>query len=273
MKKLLYANGDSFTFGMEILGDHSQIPENKNLSYPEELRKLLNIEFGRNEAYCGATNEFIFRKTIQNLLELESLGIDPKDVFVVIGWSSICRTEINAMSWIQNIVKDKMTLAELQQNNLGAKEFDNFGTFFISANAGIIVNWEGITRDNFVPSILEFLVEFMWRDDLEYEKWFVQQESLRGFLNNKGYDFLMLNSTQKFEYDKFNRWTKELMETFDTIKYIDPINFSMYDWVKENYPNEEMKFRHPSKKAHSKFAEYLYQYIIDNNIINGHEYV
>ena len=121
-----------------------------------------------------------------------------------------------------------------------------------------------------MPAVVEFLVNYIWRDDLEYEKWFVQQESLKNFLNNKGYDFLMLNTTQKFEIDNFNSWTKELMKTFDS-RYIDPINFSMYDWVKECYPQETMKYRHPTKKAHQKFAEYLYQYIVDNNIIRKNE--
>lgn len=43
MKKLLYANGDSFTFGMEILGDNDRKQENKNHAYPKILAKKLGI--------------------------------------------------------------------------------------------------------------------------------------------------------------------------------------------------------------------------------------
>jgi hypothetical protein len=270
MKKILYANGDSFTFGMEILGDHSQVIENNDLAYPAILNKLLNIEVNRNEAYCGATNEFIFRKTIQNLLEMEATGINPKDVFVVIGWTAICRTEINAVHLIENILQGEMTLQELKDISLLCPELRNFETFFIAAGSNITLEYKEKNRNDFVPAVVEFLVNYIWRDDLEYEKWFVQQESLKNFLNNKGYDFLMLNTTQKFEIDNFNSWTKELMKTFDS-RYIDPINFSMYDWVKECYPQETMKYRHPTKKAHQKFAEYLYQYIVDNNVIRKNE--
>jgi hypothetical protein len=271
MKKILYTNGDSFTFGMEILGDHSQIIENNEFAYPAELNKLLNIEINRNEAYCGATNEFIFRKTIQNLLEMENSGINPKDVFVVIGWTAICRAEINAINLIENIIQGEISLEELKKISPLCPELRNFETFFIASGANITLDWKEKNRKDFVPAILEFLVEYIWRDDLEYEKWFVQQESLKNFLNNKGYDFLMLNTTQKFELDKFNSWTKSLMNTLD-LRYIDPINFSMHDWVKEFYPGEIMKYRHPTKKAHQKFAEYLYQYIIKNNIIKNHKY-
>ena len=62
------------------------------------------------------------------------------------------------------------------------------------------------------------------------------------------------------------------MKNFNYSSYIDPINFSMFDWVNEFYPNEIMAASHPSKKAHQKFAEYLYQYIIDNGIIKSHSY-
>jgi hypothetical protein len=30
----LYANGDSFVYGMECLGDNSRLEENKKLSFP-----------------------------------------------------------------------------------------------------------------------------------------------------------------------------------------------------------------------------------------------
>jgi hypothetical protein len=272
MKKILYATGDSFTFGMEILGDNSQTTENKKFAYPAELSRLLNIESFRNEAYCGATNEFIFRKTIENLLEMEASGINPKDVFVVIGWTAICRAEINAVQMTENILQGKMSFEEFKKNSPFGEEFQNFETFFISANSIFVTNQKEKIQFNTAQPIIDFFTEYIWRNDLEYEKWFVQQESLKNLLNNKGYDFLMLNTTQKFELNNFNSWTKNLMTTLDS-RYIDPTNFSMHDWVKEFYPHETMKFKHPAKKAHQKFAEYIHQYIINNNIIKDHLYV
>ena len=275
MKKILYANGCSFTFGMEILGDDDDTLENKQFAYPAEIGKLLNINQIRNASYCGATNEFIFRKTIENLLEMEELGNNPRDTFVVIGWTSINRAELSGLDWTINAVRDKLLhnlklkeRRDIQKYEPNANEFSHFGTYFVSPNRGVAFKDSYFITDD----IIDFLVEYVWEDDLEYEKWFVQQEALQNFLNHRGYDFLMFNATGKFELDKFNPWTKNLMKNFNYSSYIDPINFSMFDWVNEFYPNEIMAASHPSKKAHQKFAEYLYQYINNNNILTNQKY-
>ena len=260
---------------MEILGDNDSTLENKQFAYSSELGKLLNISVVKNESYCGATNEFIFRKTIENLLEMESLGHNPRDIFVVIGWTSICRAELSGLDWTINAAKDRIKSSnilfserrDIQKYSHEINEFRNFGTYFVSPNRHIEVE-----DKDFVDDVIDFLVEFVWEDDLEYEKWFVQQEALKTFLNHKGYDFLMFNATGKFDLDEFNCWTKNLMKNFDYKNYIDPINFSMYDWVNEFYPNDLMESNHPNKKAHQKFTEYLYQYIITNNIITNRQY-
>ena len=275
MKKILYANGCSFTFGMEILGANNSTLENKQFAYPTELANLLKIDFVRNESYCGATNEFIFRKTIENLLEMESSGQDPREIFVVIGWTSICRAELSGIDWTINSAKDKLKSfgiileerRDIQKYMTGNDEFHNFGTYFVSPNRHV-----EFEKKDFVDDVIDFLVEHVWEDDLEYEKWFVQQEALKNFLNHRGYDFLMFNSTRKFNLDGFNAWTKNLMKTFDYRNYVDPINFSMYEWVNELYPDDIMEASHPNKKAHKKFAEYLYQYITKNSIITNQDY-
>ena len=206
---------------------------------------------------------------------MESLGHNPRDIFVVIGWTSICRAELSGLDWTINAAKDRIKSSnilfserrDIQKYSHEINEFRNFGTYFVSPNRHIEVE-----DKDFVDDVIDFLVEFVWEDDLEYEKWFVQQEALKTFLNHKGYDFLMFNATGKFDLDEFNCWTKNLMKNFDYKNYIDPINFSMYDWVNEFYPNDLMESNHPNKKAHQKFTEYLYQYIITNNIITNRQY-
>jgi hypothetical protein len=261
---------------MEILGDNDCTRENKQFAYTAELGKLLNVGSVRNEAYCGATNEFIFRKTIENLLEMEALGYNPKDTFVVIGWTSICRSELSGLDWTLNAAKDKLKLfninlsdkREMQNHMSGNNEFHHFGTYFVAPNRHV-----EFENKDFVDDVIDFLVEYVWRDDLEYEKWFVQQEALKNFLHHRGYDFLMFNATGKFDLDKFNVWTKNLMKNFDYKNYIDPMNFSMFDWVNEFYPNHLMEASHPNKNAHQKFAEFLAQHVIDNNIITHQQYL
>ena len=61
-KQLVYANGDSFIFGMEILGDDSRDPANKDLSFVKKIADNMGADY-INNAYNSATNEFIFRKT------------------------------------------------------------------------------------------------------------------------------------------------------------------------------------------------------------------
>jgi hypothetical protein len=261
---------------MEILGDNDITLENKQFAYSAELAKLLNIANVRNEAYCGATNEFIFRKTIENLLEMESLGNDPKETFVLIGWTSICRAELSGINWTKDTIEDAANLSNIKVSDINDlvdfdEQFKRFGTYFVSPTRQVIFELKEKTY-SFTDEVIDFLVNYIWIDDLEYEKWFVQQEALKNFLTHKGYNFLMLNATQKYDFENFNGWTKNLMNTFDCTRYIDPIEFSMCDWVKTFYPNEQMKFKHPTKKAHQKFAEYLYQYIIDNNLIKNYEY-
>lgn len=276
MKKILYSNGCSFTYGMEILGDNNDTPDNKQFAYTAELGKLLNINTVRNESHCGATNEFIFRKTIENLLEMESLGNDPKETFVVIGWTSICRAELSGINWTIDTIEDVGNLSNIKASEIHnfvntGEEFRKFGTYFVSPTRQVMFEYNKKIY-SFTDKVIEFLVNHIWIDDLEYEKWFVQQEALKNFLTYKGYDFLMLNATQQYKFENFNQWTKNLMNTFDYKRYIDPLDFSMCDWVKNFYPNEVMEAKHPNKKAHQKFAEYLYQYIIDNDIIKNYEY-
>ena len=62
--KILYANGDSFVFGMECIVDGNQHESNKELAFPKHIANKLNCETYINNAYNGATNEFIFRTTI-----------------------------------------------------------------------------------------------------------------------------------------------------------------------------------------------------------------
>ena len=63
----LYANGDSFVFGMECLEDASTLELNKEYAFPKQLAKRLDCPTYINNAYNGATNDFIFRNTIFDL--------------------------------------------------------------------------------------------------------------------------------------------------------------------------------------------------------------
>ena len=65
---VLYANGDSFVFGMECIKDFDRAEENKELAFPKHVAGGLGCSTYINNAYNGATNEFIFRNTILSVI-------------------------------------------------------------------------------------------------------------------------------------------------------------------------------------------------------------
>ena len=81
--KRLYTIGDSWTQGFEL-----QNP--KTECYPYLLSKKLNCEL-ENQALPSASNDWMFRKTIQWVCSQKDLS----DVLVIVGWSIPSRREEN----------------------------------------------------------------------------------------------------------------------------------------------------------------------------------
>ena len=122
MSKILYACGDSFMFGMECLGDKSKTQANKQLAFPKYLSDMLNCDQYINNSICGATNEFIFRQTVLDLINFEKQGINPNEVFVVVGITTLHRIEIDGERFYEPIV-DKVWLEQQYSNEFFPKEF------------------------------------------------------------------------------------------------------------------------------------------------------
>ena len=109
--KMLYANGDSWTAGDIVdpilFGDqveHSMHPDNDNYRlprvWPHKLGKLFNIEV-ENASYAGSSNDGIVKRTLNDIPRLLSV-YDPKDILVIIGWSSPERKDFYYKSKKQN---------------------------------------------------------------------------------------------------------------------------------------------------------------------------
>jgi hypothetical protein len=264
MKKILYANGDSMTYGMEILGDKNRQEENKDYAYPAELSKLLGIETTINAAYCGAPNEFIFRKTIVDLLELEKMGHDPQDIFVVIGWSSICRGEIYLKEIVDKLFKEKNST---KHDTFEMPELDDFGTGFLNPGFQQGIWFNDGTKKNLFDEVMPLFVDFIWQDPLEFEKWFSQQIALENFLRNRGYDFLFFNAVHIFSELYSSEQTQILLDNFKSDNYYSPLTFSFTQWANLNYPGEKRELHHYSSVVHAAFADLLYNYITGCKLI------
>jgi len=258
MKKILYANGDSMTFGMEILGDKDRREANKDFAYPAELAKLLGIETTINAAYCGAPNEFIFRKTMLDLLELEKMGHDPKETFVVVGWSSICRGEIYVKDMVTKLFDEKTAT---KHSSFNLPELDDFGTAFLNPGFTQGIWFNDGTKKNLFEQVMPLFVDFLWNDSLEFEKWFVQQQALENFLKNKGYEFVFFNAVHIFSEVDSNETVQALIDSFKSPNYLNPLTFSFTEWANLNYPAEKREMHHYTTVVHQAFAEVLYRYI------------
>ena len=93
--KLILCDGDSWTAGDMINPnlESTNVNASENDSYrlpkvwPSDLGKLTNIEI-KNISRAGSSNDGIVRRILDNVNDYLEQGNNPKDLFVVIGWSS-----------------------------------------------------------------------------------------------------------------------------------------------------------------------------------------
>lgn len=251
--KILYANGDSFVFGMECIDHFSQIEHNKELAFPKHIAVGLNCETYINNAYNGATNEFIFRTTIFDLLQLEKQGISPSEIFVVIGWTSLFRIEIDGNSWYTKQVPG--IKPKLQISNIEAIiEYMNYGTFFVNPRHDLTLRWDGqlySTNNDIVP----FCVDYIWHDHLQNPQHEARLIALHGFLTAKGYKHVFVNTCGEYQFAMLDNGTKNFYKLSSE---------SFYDWAKINHPNEGRKNNHLTPIPHQAYGALLVDYICEN---------
>lgn len=252
----LYANGDSFVYGMECLSDDDRSPENKKLSFPYHLKEELGFEEYINNAYNGATNEFIFRRTIIDLMELESKGINPQDIFVVIGWTGLYRTEVNGEIWMNKISTNRSTLNELKKY-IDAPEYYNFGTFFLNPISGKGIDYKNRHYDT-NNTILPFLVDYVWKESLQLEQQTARLVALNQYLKSKNYKHIFLNTFESFEKIEV---TKTIPEYYEPDK-------TFHEWANLNFKSEMRKHNHFSPVPHKEYAKKIAKFIKENKILD-----
>lgn len=179
---ILYSNGDSFVFGMECLADFSTEEHNKEYAFAKQLADHLNCKKYVNNAYNGATNDFIFRNTIFDLLELEKSGVPPSDVFVLIGWTALHRLEIAGENWYNKIPGWEENKRDLSWCNV--TEFKDFGTLFVNPSSKVVVDTPHGSHDT-NKAIIPFCVDYLWHDYLQISQQEARIISLHEFLKSR----------------------------------------------------------------------------------------
>jgi len=264
MKKynFLISCGDSFTSGMEILGDKDVSEENKAHSYPIHLADLMGIPDVSNTALPGATNEFIARQTVMDVLRLEKEGVDTSKIFALIGWTSINRFEI--------YIKDRLDMIKnsgVYWDQLPSPEMSYFGTNFVNPTiAKTLVDEKSGTPywDFGHADSVKFLNEYVWNDKLEYDKFFSQVMLLKGFLESKQINFLFHLNVHAWNSPNDCRVEKYRDLLSDDKRFFKFETFTFSDWGNRTYPWERRAEGHFKRPVHLKFAELLKKYIDEN---------
>jgi hypothetical protein len=246
--KILYANGDSFIFGMEILEHDSRDERNKEWSFVKQVADKFGLKYVNN-AFNGATNEFIFRQTMHDLQELEKTT-DPSEVFVVIGWTSVYREEI--------IAKNAFDFFVGSGNNIDVcpddVEYHKFGTFFInphqSQDIQLIKNGYRKTF-NLSQQAIEFCTMYFWDDEFQKQKLHALMLGLQGYLQSKGYRYLFVNCCNS---DLPNVPCYGATQSF-------------FEWGKQHHPKSLRQKNHFDLIAHTEYAKLITDYINQESLL------
>jgi len=263
MYDILFACGDSFTHGMEILGDANVSEENKYHAYPMQITDHFKIPHNVNSALPGAPNEWIARTTILDLLKLQAEGQDLSKVFVIVGWSGINRLEITAKEEIKMLKKT----GDWPPLGMLSTEIEMFGTNFVNPNTTKwIKDGNGKTVCNFGDDAQMFCAQFLWDEDLEHEKWFGYIQLVKQFCENNNIKYLMHNNVHPW-----NRMLKIrpnlLIDKEFTKEYYKPDTFAFSEWAKQKHSYGMRREGHYNKQVHTEFKNLLVEYIEEKDLI------
>ena len=229
----IYFNGDSNTIGTELINPEVE-------AFHTILSSLLNAASFRNDALAGASNSRIMRTTEQYLFDCKNKQEFPD--MIIIGWSSMERED-----WYYKSAYRSLNSFGLNMDT--AKEHD-------------------IDRYNYWK-------QHYWQDKSKANS---NRRAMSIHFNNSIFNLhseltelkiphVFFNALTSFSYD-FNDDTDHPYEFDWGTSFIEPYNQDacMVEWAqsKGHIPTEWLHF---DKEAHKEFADLLFGYIKDNNII------
>ena len=250
MNKIFYANGDSFVFGMECIASTDKSEENKMYAFPKHVSDHLRATTYINNAYLGATNDFIFKNTILDLLELEKAGQDLTEVFVLIGWTSLNRIEIDGDRWYSLVPEAIQFIKNNPQSSELPTEYLDFGTLFVNPSSGQLVDVEDTIYD-IKEEIIPFTAQYLWTDTVQQPQQYARIIALHEFLKAKKCKHLFVNTV-----DSMNAQLELNLKNFYKL-----CTESFAKYAVANYPNEQQEMYHFSKVPHEAYAKLLIEYI------------
>lgn len=246
-QKVLLIAGGSDPAGSEMDGNEDSLLNRQN-SFGNLLAKKIGYK-PINIAISGSANSGIARSVI----EWFSTEYDPNtmDVFVLIGFADSIRMEA---PWHRPTWHDK--------NN-------PFVDWFSSTSVEYMRITPALKKYNDDEDLIEDYQRFMAcaENYLQiYSANLVLQ--LQYFFNSKKIPYLLLNTLYMF--DKTIPQLKWYLQQIDNKRYI---NFDNNDeafftrYANQGYKNELARYFHHGVEPHKLYADYLYQYITKNNLL------
>jgi hypothetical protein len=255
MKKILYTTGDSFVAGMECLGNGNVANENKELAFAKHVATALTCDQYINNAYNGASNDFIFKQAILDLDQLEREGVDPRDVFVVVGFTSLQRIELDGARLFEGYRDSKGNPlgTDVSSAPIPPNEFIDYGTVFVTPSNVLLGENQQGTIVNMLEPLYPFITQYLWTDPVLKHSQASKIYALHTILKLKGYQHVIVSTC-----------TDEL-HLPDSLNFFSPLGCkSFYEYALTNYPEEIRSHNHFSPLPHKMYAEELIAHIKDN---------
>ena len=253
---ILYANGDSFTWGTGI-GNLTAKPQLnwkqfdqarlKN-TWPGRLSKLLDAQF-INDGWAGGSNSRIVRRTKQFVDDVE----DCADIIVVIGWSTAVRIEYaRPTEQVDHVVPYRF------QGRTGPYDTQDGTTYVQIQESGL-----NSPRDPYHPPDREYQKDFYLEntDSDLFVKYLEQVIDLQQFLEQKKVKYLMFNAFGNKELYKENFEDRRIYPildkmNFDTFMGWPEEDFTVWSYMQD--PDDKLPDGHLGVASHNHLSVLLY---------------
>jgi hypothetical protein len=256
MNSLIYANGDSFTWGTGI-GNLTAQPQfhwdkfNKarlSNTWPGMLAKLMDCKFV-NDGWAGGSNARIVRRTKKFVNERK----DCSDVTVIIGWSTAVRVEYaRPTEDVDQVVPYRF------QGRTGPYDVDKGTTYVQIQESGL-----NSPRDPYHPPDKEYQKKFYLEnsDNDLFVQYLQEVTDLQQFLQEHKVKYVMFNAFGNKELYKENFEDRRIYPILDKMNFDTFMGWPEEDfcvWAYMQDPNDKLPDGHLGVASHNHLSVLLY---------------
>jgi len=256
MNHIIYANGDSFTWGTGI-GNLTAKPqfhydkfEQARLSntWPGKLGKQMDCKYV-NDGWAGGSNARMVRRTRKFVAEAE----DCSNLYVVIGWSTAVRIEYSRpKTEVDTVVPYRF------QGRTGPYDIDGDTTYVQIQESGL-----NSPKDPYYQGDRDYQKDFYLNhsDSDLFVNYLQQVVDLQQFLESKKVKYLFFNAFGNKELYKENFNDRRIYPilddmNFDTFMGWPEEDFTVWSYMQD--PNDKLPDGHLGVASHGHLSVLLY---------------